>query len=195
MSKKQTRTNSDYVSSDPDILVYKQMQDGSREAFNILFKKYYSVLCRFCYRIFPSGDVCEEIVQDVFIKIWKDRDETDIKVSVASLLYTMTRNLAINKLRKEKTRKAYETSIDIEDEHGGAGSVNEKKFAEVLTQSMAVLPEKCKLIFQLGKLEGLTYDEIADYLGVSTKTVENQMSIAFKKLKAALMPKRDELYT
>jgi RNA polymerase sigma-70 factor (ECF subfamily) len=181
------------LKADPDIILFKEVQKGNREAFNALFNKYYQQLCRFCFHYVQSKDTTEEIVQDVFVNVWQNSAKTEIKISVAAWLYTLVKNHALNYLKKEKTRKKYEDNAIIEEEDKPA--YDAEKFKNELEKSMQKLPEKCRLIFQLSKSEGLSYDEIAEYLGISKKTIENQMTIAFRKLKEMLLPAWNEIFS
>lgn len=180
------------MKADQDILLFKEVQKGNRGAFNALFKKYYQPLCRFCYHHVSSKDVSEEIVQDVFVNTWENSAKTEIRISVAAWLYTLVKNHALNYLKKEKTRKKYEENASIEEENEPA--YDTAKFKKELEKGMQKLPEKCRLIFQLSKSEGLSYDEIAEYLDISKKTIENQMTIAFRKLKETLLPSWNEIF-
>ena len=179
------------MSDQQDTLLYIKIKEGDREAFNRLFEKHYNRLCNFAKGILKNNDHAEETVQDVFISIWENRLKTEINRSVIAFLYTCVKNKAYNRIIKDRTRKKYEskygeqTIIPVEQE-------NDTKmysgFMLLIKKAIHELPEKCREIFEMSRFEGLTYDEIADFLNISVKTVENQMGIAFKKLRINMAP-------
>ena len=175
---------------DQDKILFLRVKQGDKPAFDILFNKFYVRLCRFAVSFTKSKELAEETVQNMFIKLWCQRDRIEIKTSVISYLFTAVRNQALNELKKTLIRKNYESEYisHIETMNDNSSNVNEKNFKATLGKAMEQLPEKCREIFILCKNEGLTYDEIAEYLKISPKTVDNQMGIALKKLRELLKP-------
>jgi len=185
------------VSKQEDIVLFKQIKQQNKIAFDILFRKYYQSLCRFALTFTHSEDLAEEVVQDMFVHFWSCNDNIQITISVKAYLYSSTRNHALNLIKKEKTRNNYEIDYATQFEHvvapenSGEGI---KALGIAIQNSIRKLPEKCREIFVLSRFEGLSYDEIAEYLTLSKKTVENQMGIAFKKLRELLLPQRELFY-
>jgi len=180
------------VAADQDKILYHQIRQNNKSAFDALFQKYYSRLCRFAYTYTRSLELAEETVQNTFIKIWTQRHSLAITTSVLSYLFTSVRNQSLNEMKKMSVRISHETEFaegrEVEaDKNAG---LNEEKFKKYVCSAIEQLPEKCLEIFTLSRNDGLTYDEIAGYLGISKKTVENQMGIAFKKLRKLLAPIR-----
>jgi len=184
------------MSAEQDNILFAKIKHGDKGAFDQLFKKHYSRLCNFARGIFRVDDLSEETVQEVFINLWEGREKINVTKSVIAFLYTCVRNHAYNKIEKEKTRKLYEekyvrkkelhTELEFVDE----GEVN--TITKILKQAIDTLPRKCKDIFFFFFYEGLTYEEISVFLDISVKTVENQMGIAFQKLRAEVVPRYNE---
>lgn len=181
---------------DKDKILLGKIARGNKKAFDTLFRKYYQQLVNFAIGYMHDGAEAEELVQDVMVKFWQQAQELQIEVSVQAYLYTSVRNKALNALKHEKVKQKYideqasrKTVVDDSDT-----SVNMDVFRKELHHAMSELPERCRQIFELAKFEGLTYDEIATFLEVSSKTVENQMGIAMKKLREALSPAIHRVY-
>jgi RNA polymerase sigma-70 factor (ECF subfamily) len=180
-----------------DKLLFEKIAYGDKSSFDILFRKYYSQLVRFAMGYMHDGPAAEEIVQDLFVRIWESAQRIEIETSILAYLYSSVRNQALNCIKHENVKKKYEqeqvTMLDsYKDDF--EEKVNVKFFRQMLTSAVGDLPEKCREIFEMAKFEGLTYDEIADYLQVSAKTVENQMGIALKKIREAMILYSKQVY-
>lgn len=175
------------MASDEDIRLIQEIKKGDRNSFNILFEKYYVRLSRFALSYTKSKDLAEEAVQNMFVKIWCQRNHLEITTSVISYLFTAVKNQALNEIKKLMVRKNYEAEY-AEKPIENISSLDEKSFKKEVDSAVDQLPEKCREIFILSRSDGLTYEEIAEYLNISKKTVDNQMGIAFKKLRELLKP-------
>jgi len=151
-----------------------------------LFFQHHKLLCNVANNIVNSRDTAEDIVQDVFFKLWKNRDKMDWTVSMKSYLYKATTNGAINWL--EKNNRIVRLDNVAEPITNTENKINSEEIKNHIEGALNNLPPKCKAIFVLNRYEGLKYQEIADHLNISVKTVESQMSIAFKKLREDLKP-------
>ncbi|MFA9370245.1 MAG: RNA polymerase sigma-70 factor [Labilibaculum antarcticum] len=155
--------------------------------FEKTFKEFYSPLCNFAYSFIPDQDLCQDFVQDVFLKIWDK--SPDITTSISSYLYRSVKNSCLDHLKK-----SYKQSIipieEIEDPIDSPYELNRGKNLEALNQKIekAVnsLPPKCKEVFLLRRDFQLSYDEISDELDISKKTIESHMNSAIKKLRTQL---------
>jgi len=176
-----------------DLFLYQEIQKGNKVAFNELFKKYYVLLCKFSFVFLKDKDSSQEIAQDIFVSLWNDAPVRKID-NVKSYLFTMAKNRSLNEIasvkRKNEILENHKDDIYIQDSNENDHSY----FKKMLQSNIELLPDKCKQIFQLTKIEGLTYDEVAEYLQVSKKTVENQMGIALKKLRENLKPHIDKFF-
>ncbi len=167
--------------------LFNDLIKGNREAFEALFRMYYAPLARFAILFVKSEQHADDVVQSFFVKLWQQKDKIRITTSVKSYFYTSVRNISLNFLQKEKTKAlfedAYSTEQQIETEVKENIPIN-----ELVSKAVNLLPDRTKEIFLLCKNEGLTYSEIASYLQISAKTVENNMGIAFKKIREFLLP-------
>ena len=160
------------------------------QAYKQLFLLFQPALLQFAVSIIRSRELSEEIVSDVFIKIWQKRQHLDKIENLQFYLFTAVRNRAINKLHEQRKNSA----ISIDDAPIEIRSIYhdpEQKLisAEMIQEIQAAiqqLPSRCRLIFKLVKEDGLKYKEVAELLHISVKTVENQMSLAFKKIGSAI---------
>ena len=177
-----------------DIDLYKRIQKGNEYAFDMLFKKYYAPLCRFALMFTKDNDNAEEIVQSFFVKFWQQRKKLIINSSVKSYLYTSVRNTALNYIKKEQTRSIYEKNYEISETESETINIGNENFNKIYIKAVEHLPDRTKQVFILSKNEGLSYNEIAEYLQITAKTVENNMGIAFKKLREFLMPYKHLIY-
>lgn len=169
----------------------QDLQRGNRQLFNQLFSDYYVNLCRFAYTYINDDDISEEIVQEVFISLWEQRESLNINTSIRSFLYTSVKNRSLNYIRNSKTRIHHENEFAKEQDSKVSHIVDfceREELNYLIEQAVAELPEQCRAIFEMSRYQNLTYNEIAQRLDVSPKTVENQMGIALKKLRGKLSP-------
>ncbi|MCF6365491.1 MAG: RNA polymerase sigma-70 factor [Bacteroidales bacterium] len=172
--------------------IFIKIKKGDEQAFDTLFRKYYAQLANFALMFTKNENNADEIVQTFFVKLWQQRKKLKIKSSVKSYLYTSVRNTALNFIKKEKTRNIYEEKYEV-DNTEKKEEIN-KDINKIYNEAVEKLPERTKQVFILSKNEGLTYNEIAEYLQITAKTVENNMGIAFKKLREVLMPYKSLIY-
>jgi len=159
----------------------------TRSSFRQLYELHFDSLCRFltCY----SNDrmIIEEVVQDVFVRLWEGRDTLQIE-SIKTYLYTSARNRMLNYIRD---RKRYNTFMEQWVQHEMEKRQGEECFDldEFLSRAQVAintLPDKCRQIFNLSKKNNLIYKQIAEKLDISVKTVETQMGIALRKIREQL---------
>jgi len=165
-----------------------KMKTGDRESFNQIFRRYYTPLTRFCVRFVADADQSAEIVQDLFVKLWTNREKLDFTSSFESYMLRSVRNAAITFINKERAHaetneRIYTDDSDANDPSETLQSNNlEASYREVL----ASMPEKRREVFLASRYDGLKYAEIAEKLGLSQKTVEAHMSAAIKQLREGL---------
>ena len=161
------------------------------ERFETLFKFNHTRLCGIAYNLVRDKDIAKDIVQDVFFKMWKNRDKIDSTDKIEGYLMRATSRTALNYLRDNwRTVKIDHESRLVRSLTAASGS-DEIGFTELeskVRKAIDELPPKCKAIYILSRHEGLKYPQIAESLGISIKTVENQMSIALQKLRDSLKP-------
>lgn len=161
----------------------------SDEAFETLFKTHYKALNAYANVILKDSDMAEEIVQAMFLKLWEKRDLLQVQTSVKAYLYKCIYNDSLNYIRNQKTKTKYEdfTILTMNQHHEAASFQAElSELQQNLSLALNDLPEQCRTIFQMSRFEELKYREIADELGLSVKTVENQIGKALKILRVKL---------
>jgi RNA polymerase sigma-70 factor (ECF subfamily) len=165
------------------------IQLGNESAFEMIFKAYYQPLCRYAYSFLQNKEEAEEVVQSAFITVWEKRKTLDIQTSFKSYLYRIVRNGCLNVIKHEKIKQQHVTH-ELAVMEVSSESVSQKVHASELelkiTEAMKALPEQCRLVFQLSRFEELKYQEIADQLEISVKTVENHMGKALKIMREQL---------
>ena len=158
-------------------------------AFKNVFVAYSDGLYNFAFSYLKNSFESEEIVQDVFLRIWEMRDDIDEDKSFKSFLYKMTVNKVFNHLKHQVVRKKYENYIlnfDQSFHESPEASLHFNELNRKLQTLMQKLPEQQRNIFQLSRSEGLSNSEISEQLGLSIRTVENQIYRASKFLKEHL---------
>ena len=180
----------DSVAPATDQLLHRIATADDRRAFEQFFSRYYSRLLKFATLHVHSRELAEEIVSDVFVKIWQRRTALlDIK-SMDSYLYTAIRNQSLNYLQKsdsQHTLSLDEATVPLQVDGGSPErTLLLSELQGEISHAVDRLPPQCKIIFKLIREDGLKYKEVAEILGISTKTIEVQIGIAIKKLTAAL---------
>lgn len=165
------------------------LSPGSTIQFEQVFKEHFRALHAYAYTIVSEDDMAEEIVQNVFCKMWERRDRIEITQSVKAYLYKSVYHESINYLRHLKKKRAYQAhAVHVMENSNNASEKTTLRELELkLEQALKELPERCRTIFQMSRFESLKYQEIADQLGLSIKTVENQMGKALKILRLKLV--------
>lgn len=162
-------------------------QGALKELYQLLYKK----LVQFAYVLVRSRELSEEVVEDVFIKLWSRRSQIMNIQNLKVYLYIATKNTALNYLSKkaiELTTAPFDY-LDIETAEVGSSPEQLMITAEMLRKMQAAvdaLPPRCKMIFKLIREDGLKYKEVSDVLGISVNTIDAQMAIAVKRISAAL---------
>ncbi|MFZ4634169.1 MAG: RNA polymerase sigma-70 factor [Saprospiraceae bacterium] len=166
---------------------------GDEAGLRWLFDQYYNRLLQDAARLLADADACQDMVQDVFADIWRRREELDIHTHVGAYLRRMVVNKTLNYI-KAQSRFAFgndELWADTPDAPFIAPEPGAVTLEEAVRVAVDSLPEKCRLVFTLSRFENMSHKEIAESLGISTKTVENQMTKALRNLRAALQNRPD----
>lgn len=178
--------------SDPaaDVALLARLREGDDAAFNTIFRTWYEQLVTLADRMLRDRGAAEEIVQEVMLELWRRRDRLAVEGSAQAYLFASTRNRALNHLRHLRVRAKGEPYL-LPDEAAGerADSAAVESELEVAIRAAIVeLPPRCREVFELSRLQGLKYSEIATTLGVSVKAVEAQIGKALKLLRERLAP-------
>jgi len=168
--------------------IVKKIASGDLKAFESLFHKYYGRLCAFAGQMIHDDAEAEEIVQDLFVRLWEKRGQLDIETSVKNYLFRSVKNHCLNYIQHNKIKIRHAKTIISDSEESNSEEINfsEPDLLSKIEESIGALPEKRREIFTLSRHDGLKYHEIAAKLNISIKTVETQMSLAMKTLRDKL---------
>ena len=165
-------------------------------AFRQLYEIFTPGLLRFSFSFLKKKELSEEVVADVFFNIWVHRNNLKDIENIKAYLFTSARNTALNYLDKEKRYKAIQLddlSVPLQiDEICPESELISKELKEAIGRAIDHLPERCKLIYSLAKIEQLKYKEISQILDISVKTIDHQLTIAIKKIGCEIRNYLDE---
>ena len=175
-----------------ELRLVEQVAEGSELAFERFFKTYFKSLYAYAFTILQDEIMAEEIVQQVFYKIWEKKEQFRIRTSVKAFLYKAVYNECLNYLKHQQHKASHQNYIAYVNRNNVSGEnatmrVELNELQSRLQTALNELPEQCRTIFQLSRFEDLKYREIALQLGISEKTVENQMGKALKLLRMKLV--------
>jgi len=173
----------------PDSDILLAIRQGNERVYETVFRKYYQALCNYACGILKDIDDAEEVVQSIFLKLWEQREVIEINVSLKSYLYRAVHNTCMNRLKHLKIQDSYRQYVGkyLEDTFDSATDMMSKNELENrISQALEKLPEQCRIIFKMSRFEELKYQEIADKLGLSIKTIENQIGKALRIMRTEL---------
>jgi RNA polymerase sigma-70 factor (family 1) len=170
-----------------DIQLLDKLRSGDENALTLIYKKYWQPLFVSSYNILKDKQACEDIIQELFIKLWNNRHTIEITVSLKAYLFASMRYEVYRQVRAGTAR------ADIFDElparlqtPAAYGSVEHKELIAQVNSVVNTLPEKCREVYKLSREEYLSHKEIANRLNISTKTVENHITKALRQLRTSL---------
>ncbi|RXK86504.1 RNA polymerase sigma-70 factor [Filimonas effusa] len=172
-----------------DKVLLDRLSGGDEGALNDIYLLYWEGLFLSAFNVLKDKAACEDILQDLFLQLWQKRNQIQINSSLSAYLYTAVRYNVFRHIRTGKVRNELFMHIDERVE----GLVTEQMVAaeerelnQKVAQAVAALPEKCREVYILSREEELSHKEIASKLNISTKTVENQITIALKRVRSSL---------
>ena len=167
-----------------------RLRGGDESAFDAIFRAWYAPLVRMAEGMLRDRAVAEEVVQDVMLELWRRRESLAPDGSPQAYLFQATRNRALNHLRHLRVVERGETNAAAELTMPASAdrAVAEGEIERAVREAIATLPPRCREVFELSRLHGLKYAEIAQTLGVSVKAVEAQMGKALRTLRERLAP-------
>ncbi|CAM3355749.1 RNA polymerase sigma factor [Zobellia roscoffensis] len=173
----------------------KNLIRGEEKAYMFLLDTYHRQLNAYAITLTHNQSTAQDIVQNVFLKTWKSRKKLNPELSIRSFLYKCVYNEFLNHYQKNKAvvllqAKYIEFAHEVVEETDNNALT---KMIEIVNREIQKLPPKCQKVFILSKREGLTNNEIADYLDISIKTVEAQITKAFRILKKKLGAKYETI--
>jgi RNA polymerase sigma-70 factor (family 1) len=169
--------------------IVEAIRSGDERVYETIFRQYYPLLCRYAYSVLQDYDESEEVVQAMFLNVWERRSGLQISTSLKAYLYQAVHNRCLNQIKHRQVRAVYQQHVELEPVPTALSPVQAVVADELsgrLQQAIAQLPEQCRRVFELSRFEELKYQEIADQLGISIKTVENQIGKALRILRTEL---------
>ncbi len=163
-----------------------RIADGEEQAFRELFNCFAEKLIQFAFALVKTRDAATEIVDEVFVKIWKRRSDVPRIQNMRVYLYTATKNTALNYLSRKANEQITEPfdfiNIELKDEECPEQLMITSEIFRKIKAAVDELPPRCKMIFKLVREDGMRYNEVAEILSISPNTVDAQMVIAVKKI-------------
>ena len=166
-----------------------RLRTGDEGAYAAIFREHYPGLVVTATRLLNERALAEEIVQDVMLELWRRREKIVLTGPVRAYLQQATRNRSLNRLRQAKTAQRGEIYVRGPSESPDSDSrAITAELQNAATQALAALSPQQREVFDMNREKGLTYNEIAEVLGISVKSVEARMGRALKQLREALAP-------
>ncbi|MES2688918.1 MAG: RNA polymerase sigma-70 factor [Bacteroidota bacterium] len=172
-----------------DIQLVENIRQGDLKSFEQVFNAYAENLVRYAETILKNTYEAEDIVQQLFVQLWDKRSTLVITTSLKSYLYRAAHNSSLNKIKQHGVRDSYAeyyTYVGNAETGSAAQRVEAKEVNTAIETAIEELPEQCRKVFRLSRFEQMKYQQIADELGISVKTVENQMGKALKHMRLRL---------
>lgn len=160
----------------------RAIKDGDIKAYEKLFKTFYAPLCGYVNKMVEDTEIAEEIVQELFYKLWKNRETIEIKTSLKSYLYKSVYNKTLHFFEHEKVKHKYAEHVTSTVSYAVTPeeAMQSGEIYNLYKTTLNSLPDKTRKIFQMSRNYGLKYHEIAEKLSISVKTVEANMGKALK---------------
>lgn len=171
-----------------DILIHG-LKQGNKEVFDQIFRCYYASLSQFCRKFVYDKKIAEEIVQEMFVKLWLKHESIVVTNSLKSYLFKAARNHALNYLKHSKytiSSEEFDGLNVLENTDNSIDELDSTDLKHQIDTIVQLMPPKRRQIFLLSRTNGLKYGEIAERLNISVKTVESHMSKALDQLRKAL---------
>lgn len=178
------------MSGDTEII--RRIREGDTGHFESLFRSSYVSLVRYARVIIKDHDTAEEIVQDLFVRLWQDRQKLNIESSLNGYLFRSVHNRCLHYIEHLKVVEKHAEEMSLRQHERQESPADILQYAELqkrIAEILERLPERCGQIFYMNRFEGLKYSEIAEKLSVSIKTVESNMGRALKEFRKELSEK------
>jgi len=175
--------------SNPDIHILDTLKEQPEIALKFLYDQYYNYICSVVYKMIGDSSLAEDLAQEVFVEVWKRRETLDVNLSLRGYLRRVAVNKTLNYIRSQKMNfEEEEAVLQVPSNENSTQKILEAAdLQKVINDSINSLPNKCRVVFGLSRFEELSYKEISTELGISVKTVENQISKALKLVRKAVL--------
>ena len=168
--------------------ILARLKSGDKSVLKIIFKSNYPMVAKTIHRYIYDKSLVEDLAQEVFIRLWNKRATIEITSSLGAYLRRMAVNeaLAYLRVKKNQTTQEFSNHMVLDADRSAEERYLYGELEDTISNAIDHLPPRCRMIFQMSRFDEMTYNEIANALGISIKTVENQMGKALKQLRAKL---------
>lgn len=164
-----------------------QLKRGDENALDVIYRKYWEGLFFYSYHLLKDKHACEDVIQDLFVRLWENREQLDVRLSLKAYLYASCRYALYKLIKKEQVREdIFDAIYERLHTETAYGNLEHKELVQQINVIVNGLPPKCREVYELSRKENLSYKEIGERLGISVKTVENHINRALKELKQSL---------
>jgi RNA polymerase sigma-70 factor, ECF subfamily len=166
-----------------DHLLIEALRNRDKVAFDYIFNYYYSALCAFSMQYVNDHDAVEDLVQDLFVSLWKEAPKLQIQTSLKAYLFTSVKNRCFDFRKHKKVTEKYQTYFLFSSEgfdNSADHNLSESELRQTIQKSLEKLSPRCREIFELSRLNNLSNKDISEKLEISKRTVELQISNALK---------------
>ena len=178
-----------YLRQNIGVQLVEEITVNEEKAFELLFKAHYSALHAYAHTMLKDEMMAEEVVQNLFLKLWERKERLDEQAAVKAYLYKCVYHDCLNHIRHQKVQMRYTSHAVYHHKDMAAEASATAELSELqqhIDKALNELPQQCRTVFQMSRFEELKYREIAEQLNISVKTVENQMGKALKLLRSKL---------
>ncbi|WP_165688791.1 RNA polymerase sigma factor [Flavobacterium sp. A45] len=172
-----------------DTVIINRLRNGDKQALTELYNEFWQLLFVSSYNVIKDKELCEDIIQDIFMNIWNNREKLEINISLKGYLYACARYQVFNQFKKNKNKVHVEFLDDLDKRFQHSTPETQMMHEELVQQISSIietLPEKCQLVYKLSRDEQLSHKEIAARLDISTKTVENHITKALQVIRLSM---------
>jgi len=172
-----------------DQVLIDRLRSGDESALTELYNKFWQSLFMSSYNVLKDKELCEDIIQDIFMNIWNNREKLEIHISLKGYMYACARYQVFNQFKKNKDKIHVEFFDDLDKRFQHSTPETQLMHDELVQQINSIvesLPLKCQLVYKLSREEQLSHKEIAERLDISTKTVENHITKALQVIRLSM---------
>jgi RNA polymerase sigma-70 factor (family 1) len=172
-----------------DEILIGRLRNGDESALTELYNKFWQSLFMSAYNVLKDKELCEDIIQDIFMNIWNNREKLEIHISLKGYMYACARYQVFNQFKKNKDKIHVEFFDDLDKRFQHSTPETQLMHEELVQQINTIvesLPLKCQLVYKLSREEQLSHKEIAERLDISTKTVENHITKALQVIRLSM---------